>query len=109
MVERLAALPLVCDPGTAFHYGHSTDVLGCVVEAVSGRLLPDFLRDEVFAPLGMCDTGFSVAAVSPYSRPPASQMAACATTTFASASVRGGGGGASESSSERRPCSAAPP
>ena len=62
MVERLAALPLVCDPGTAFHYGHSTDVLGCVVEAVSGRLLPDFLRDEVFAPLGMCDTGFSVAA-----------------------------------------------
>lgn len=60
MVERLAALPLVCDPGAAFNYSHSTDVLGCVLEVASGRLLPDLLRDEVLAPLDMVDTAFFV-------------------------------------------------
>ena len=60
MVEKLAALPLVCDPGTEFHYSNSIDVVGCLIEQVSGKLLGDFLREEIFEPLGMVDTGFHV-------------------------------------------------
>lgn len=60
MVEKLAALPLICEPGTAFNYSHCTDVVGCIIEVVTGQLLGDFLRAEIFEPLGMIDTGFSV-------------------------------------------------
>jgi CubicO group peptidase (beta-lactamase class C family) len=61
-VERLATCPLLCEPGTEFHYGLSLDVLGCVLETVSGMRLGDLLEREVFAPLGMVDTGFFVPA-----------------------------------------------
>ena len=43
MVERMAALPLLCDPGTEFHYSNSIDVVGCLIEQVTGKLLPDYL------------------------------------------------------------------
>jgi len=52
--------PLRCDPGTRFDYSYGLDVLGRVVEVVSGRALDAFMREELFAPLGMVDTGFSV-------------------------------------------------
>lgn len=51
-----AALPLLFQPGTRWGYGVSTDVLGRLVEVVSGRTLGDFLRARVFEPLGMTDT-----------------------------------------------------
>ncbi len=58
MVDRLAALPLLHEPGARFTYSLGVDVLGRVVEVVSGRSLADYMRDEIFEPLGMVDTGF---------------------------------------------------
>ena len=56
-----ASLPLVFQPGTEWNYGVNTDVLGRVVEVVSGQSLDDFFRTRIFEPLGMNETGFSVA------------------------------------------------
>jgi CubicO group peptidase (beta-lactamase class C family) len=60
-VERLASLPLFSQPGRQWDYSRSTDVLGRVVEIVSGETLGAFLQKRVFAPLGMSDTAFHVA------------------------------------------------
>jgi len=57
---RLGALPLLCDPGTAWNYSVSTDVCGHIVERVSGQPLDVYLRENIFAPLRMDDTAFSV-------------------------------------------------
>lgn len=57
-MERLATLPFVAQPGEAFVYGYSTDVLGCVVERASGVSLDEFIRTRVTQPLGMKDTHF---------------------------------------------------
>jgi CubicO group peptidase (beta-lactamase class C family) len=59
--ERIARLPLAIQPGTAWDYGHSTDILGRIIEVVSGKSLLHFEQDNLFAPLGMTDTGFFVA------------------------------------------------
>jgi CubicO group peptidase (beta-lactamase class C family) len=56
--DRLAALPFVAQPGERFVYGYNTDILGCVVERVSGMPLDEFLRARIFAPLKMRDTHF---------------------------------------------------
>ena len=53
-------LPLLHDPGTRWTYGESTRVLGRVVEILSGLPLEQFLRERIFDPLGMVDTGFAV-------------------------------------------------
>jgi CubicO group peptidase (beta-lactamase class C family) len=53
-------MPLQDHPGTFFQYSRSTDVLGAVVEVVSGRTLGTFLRERIFEPLGMKDTAFNV-------------------------------------------------
>ena len=58
MVDRLATLPLLHEPGARFTYSLGVDVLGRVVEVVSGRSLADYMRDEILEPLGMLDTGF---------------------------------------------------
>ena len=60
--EVLASLPLIDDPGARWNYSLSTDVLGRVVEVVSGQSLDAFFRERIFDPLGMHDTGFHVAA-----------------------------------------------
>ena len=60
-VRRLAALPLVSQPGTAYSYGLDTDVLGVALEAASGLPLGELLSRRVLAPLGMNDTAFSIA------------------------------------------------
>jgi CubicO group peptidase (beta-lactamase class C family) len=59
-VKRLAATPLAYEPGTRFEYGLSVDVLGIVVERISGKRLDVFLEDELFKPLGMKDTHFQL-------------------------------------------------
>lgn len=56
----LAGLPLLSHPGASWDYGCSTDVLGRVIEIVSGETLESFLRKRVFEPLGMLETGFHV-------------------------------------------------
>jgi CubicO group peptidase (beta-lactamase class C family) len=59
-VSRLARLPLAHQPGQVWEYGHSADVLGRVIEVVSGQPLDQFLDNRLFKPLGMVDTGFWV-------------------------------------------------
>ena len=58
--ERIAKLPLAYQPGSTWDYSNSTDVLGRVVEVVSGQPLGVFLKARLFDPLGMKDTGFTV-------------------------------------------------
>jgi CubicO group peptidase (beta-lactamase class C family) len=60
VIGELARLPLAFQPGTRWHYSMSIDVLAHLIEVLSGRPLQDFLRERIFAPLGMDDTGFSV-------------------------------------------------
>jgi len=59
--SRLAELPLLFQPGTEWNYSMAIDVLGRIVEVISGQTLDEFLRQRVFEPLGMVDTGFFVA------------------------------------------------
>ena len=59
-IGRLATLPLIDQPGHGFHYGVSTDLLGCLIARIEGAPLGAVLERRVFAPLGMRDTGFSV-------------------------------------------------
>lgn len=59
-VRKLAKLPLACQPGAAWEYGLNTDVLGHVVEVVSGKSLEQFCRERIFQPLKMNDTCFIV-------------------------------------------------
>ncbi len=61
-MKALAALPLVHDPGEKFTYGLSIDVLGYLVETISGRSLDQFFRERIFEPLGMKDTYFYIPA-----------------------------------------------
>ena len=60
MQEKLGKLPLAYEPGTDWLYSISIDVLGRVVEVVSGETLDDFFRERIFQPLDMSDTGFYV-------------------------------------------------
>lgn len=59
-VAELGKLPLEFSPGTSWNYSVSTDVLGAVVQRVSGMSLPQFFEQRIFKPLGMNDTGFTV-------------------------------------------------
>ena len=59
-ISRLAALPLIDQPGNLFHYGLSTDLLGMLIARMEGRSLAEVLRRRIFEPLGMQDTGFAV-------------------------------------------------
>jgi CubicO group peptidase (beta-lactamase class C family) len=60
LAMRLAKLPLAEQPGTLWDYGHSTDVLGRVIEVVSGKSLYEFEQERLLGPLGMRDTAFKV-------------------------------------------------
>ncbi|WP_375380798.1 serine hydrolase domain-containing protein [uncultured Sphingomonas sp.] len=62
LIAALGELPLEFAPGDAWNYSVATDVLGAVIERVSGQSLDAFFRDRIFAPLGMHDTGFDVPA-----------------------------------------------
>ncbi|SDF96390.1 serine hydrolase domain-containing protein [Paraburkholderia phenazinium] len=69
-LARVATLPLMFQPGTRWHYGIATDILGVLIERVSGLTLGEFFRTRIFEPLSMRDTAFSV---------PESQLARLAT------------------------------
>jgi CubicO group peptidase (beta-lactamase class C family) len=60
MIAQMAQLPLEFSPGTAWNYSHSTDVLGYLFGKISGKPFDQFLRQNVFEPLGMTDAGFQV-------------------------------------------------
>ena len=57
-IHALAGLPLAFQPGSTWEYSHATDVLGAVIEAVTGQRLGVFLEQSILGPLGMVDTGF---------------------------------------------------
>ena len=60
LVDEVSGLPLLGQPGSIWNYGVSTDVLGRVIEVVSGQPFDEFLNERVFDPLGMEDTDFYV-------------------------------------------------
>lgn len=60
LVNALAEMPLIASPGEKWNYSVSTDVIGHIIEVVSGQSLDDYLEQHIFKPLGMKDTGFYV-------------------------------------------------
>lgn len=62
MIELLGTLPLEFSPGDWWNYSVATDVVGWLVQVISGRPFQDFLAERIFRPLGMVDTGFNVRA-----------------------------------------------
>ena len=66
VAQSLGKLPVYFEPGSKWHYGHSTDVLGAVIEVAAGKSLDQLLRERIFDPLGMDDTSFFVPAAKAY-------------------------------------------
>jgi CubicO group peptidase (beta-lactamase class C family) len=60
LIDKLSKLPLAYQPGATWEYSHSTDVLGRIVEVISGMPLDRFFQERIYAPLGMKDSGFVV-------------------------------------------------
>jgi CubicO group peptidase (beta-lactamase class C family) len=93
MIDRLAQIPLLYQPGKGWTYSVSMDIEGYIVEKLSGQTLPDFIRDHIYQPLGMRDAGFFVPAekrsrfVTLYATGPNGELAAA---------QRGPGGGMSQ-------------
>ena len=58
VIDRLANKPLLFEPGTRWEYSMATDVVGHLIEVIDGRPFDTFLQEEIFAPLGLVDTGF---------------------------------------------------
>jgi len=66
--DRVAKLPLAFQPGTTWDYSHSTDIIGRLVEVVSGKSLYQFEKENILDPLGMVDTSFYVADAAKHDR-----------------------------------------
>ena len=62
MIDKLAKIPLLYQPGKGWLYSSSMDIQGYIVEKLSGQSLPDFDREHIYEPLGMRDAGFFVPA-----------------------------------------------
>lgn len=60
MIARLPEVPLIAEPGTSWNYSMGLDVMGAVIERVSGTTLETFMQQRLFTPLGMASTGFRV-------------------------------------------------
>jgi len=60
MVKKLSALPLLTQPGAKWRYSVASDVLGCLVQVISGQPFDEFLQERILEPLGMVDTAFYV-------------------------------------------------
>jgi CubicO group peptidase (beta-lactamase class C family) len=92
------AVPLMSDPGSKWEYGISTDILGKLIEAVTGQTLDDYFRAHIFVPLGMSDTYFNVpdgkvARIAPlFSRSPDGLLTESPVSNTRTSSFSGGGG-----------------
>lgn len=89
---RIGRLPLYFEPGTAWHYGHSTDVLGAILEVADGKTLDVVLRERIFGPLGMDDTSFWVPMRESYRIAEPIHGAAMTDNTIPRRMLSGGGG-----------------
>src|SRR5579864_6504887 len=94
MVKTIATMPLLHQPGEAWEYSVSTDVLGRVVEVASGMDLDSFIQQRISGPLKMADTGFWVkpSAISRLAKPDSQSMLPFADATQKPAIFSGGGG-----------------
>ena len=61
IIKLMAGEPLLFEPGTRFRYGYCHDVLGGLIEAVSGKTLGEYMKENIFDKIGMADTGFKIA------------------------------------------------
>ena len=102
MIDQLATLPLEFSPGQRWNYSVATDVLGYLIEVISGQSLPEYMRSAIFEPLGMADTGFEIPAdkldrfASCYERNLQKEMVLqddCRDSHFARRTFWSGGGG----------------
>jgi CubicO group peptidase (beta-lactamase class C family) len=97
--HQLAALPLMFEPGTVWEYGRATDVLGRLIEVVSGQTLGRYLKEHIFEPLGMLETWFSVPAqhhariAEPFARDPDGGVQMRVIDVREDAAMESGGGG----------------
>lgn len=97
--RALATIPLMYQPGSAWEYSRATDVLGRVVEVASGQSLGAYLRDHIFDPLGMPDTGFAVPpsqlgrVAEPFAKDPDGGVTIQMNDLRKPALMEGGGGG----------------
>jgi CubicO group peptidase (beta-lactamase class C family) len=95
----LAELPLMLQPGSAFSYSHATDVLGRVIEVITGRPLGRVLSERILAPLEMVDTGFHVPAAQhariaePFANDPQGDAAVQLIDVHTAHPLESGGGG----------------
>ena len=95
----IAQIPLMHEPGSIWDYSRATDVLGRLLEVVSGQTLGEHLRSAIFEPLGMVDTGFAVPAAQherlaePFAINPDTGVPVATFDARASALLEGGGGG----------------
>ena len=97
--KALATLPLLADPGSVWEYSRATDVLGRLVEVLSGQTLAAFLQEKILSPLGMHETGFSVPAAQhgriaePYAHDPDGGVPMQMIDIRSEAAMASGGGG----------------
>ncbi len=91
LAGRIGKLPVYFEPGTAWHYGHSTDVLGAVLEVAADKPLDELLNERIFHPLGMDETTFYVPKSKAY-RIAEPIHGAMADYTEVKAMLSGGGG-----------------
>ena len=97
--KTLATLPLLADPGSMWEYSRATDVLGRLVEVLSGQTLAAFLQEKILGPLGMHETGFSVPAAQhgriaePYAHDPDGGVPMQMIDIRSEAAMASGGGG----------------
>lgn len=97
--RQLAGIPLMYQPGSVFEYSRATDVLGRVIEVVSGQSLQDFLREHILEPLGMPNTAFTVPAqfhehiAEPFARDPDGGIQMKVIDVRTDAALASGGGG----------------
>lgn len=92
--KAIAALPLKADPGSAWNYSRSTDVLGAVLEVAAGKPLDALLNEKIFTPLGMDDTHFYLEAdeASRLAEGPTNLKTALSTPKVVQPMLSGGGG-----------------
>ncbi len=97
--HQLASLPLMFEPGTVWEYGRATDVLGRVIEVVSGQTLAAYLQEHIFQPLGMTETWFTVPPAhhariaEPFARDPDGGLQMRVIDVREDAALESGGGG----------------
>ena len=91
LAGRIGELPVYFEPGSAWHYGHSTDVLGAVLEVAAGKALDQVLNERIFEPLGMDETSFYLSS-DKSERIAEPNFGAMADNTQVRAMLSGGGG-----------------